>query len=163
MKIKELLTSDKIGKKGIYILLLLGVLLLALGSAAEKTQKNAEKAPEPVPKEKTDYFPELEKRLCEILSQIDGAGKVSVMIVGDNSGSVNVEKDKNGESSQTVVLNSQGESEALIREESYPNVRGVIIVSQGAKNDTVRSEIANAAATVLGVGVHRVGVYKMKN
>lgn len=159
MKIKELLTGDKNKKSGIYILLLLGILLLAFGSAPKK--ETTAHITEAV-KTESDYFPELENRLGTILSQIDGAGKVEVMLVGHNSGSVSVEKDGSGENSKTVVLSGQGGSEALIREENYPSVRGVVIVAEGAGNDKVRSELASAAATALGIGMHRVGVYKMK-
>ncbi len=156
MKIKELIKGDKTGKAGIYILLLLGVILLAFGSVPKK-----EKTPAPGESSGEDYFSSLENRLEEILSRIDGAGEVEILLVGENRGSISVEKDGSGESSKTVVLSGQNGSEPLILEENSPGVRGAVIVAQGGGDDRVKAELAQAAATALGVGLHRVGVYKM--
>lgn len=160
MKIKELMKGDKKGRIGIYILLLLGVALLAFGSAPR--EKEAERTEE----EETsavDYMSAMEERLENILSSIDGAGRVEVMLVAGDSGSISVEKDGSGENSKTVVLNKQNGSEALVLAENAPEPKGVLIVAEGGGSDRVRAELSEAAATALGVGMHRVKVYKMKN
>lgn len=162
MKIKELLSGDKKHGFGIYILLLLGVALLAFGSApfAEKSapaEENEEK-----PAADVSYIDALEKRLAEVLSSVDGAGEVRVLLVPENSGSIDVQRDGSGETSKTVVLSGQNGSEALVLAERAPAVRGAIVVARGAGNDRVRAELAEAAATALGVGAHRVKVCKMK-
>lgn len=161
MKIKELLKGDKKGRIGIYILLLLGVALLAFGSAPKEKEDTAPQREETVSAE--DYMSVLEERLESILSSIEGAGRVEVMLVAEDSGSISVGRDGSGENSKTVVLNKQsGGSEALVLAENTPELRGVLVVAEGGGSDLVRAELAEAAATVLGVGIHRVKVYKMK-
>ncbi len=161
MKIKQLLKGDKKGSFGIYILLLLGVALLVFG-AAPKKEKAAPLPQEEVQQQYSAYVSELEGRLAAALSAIDGAGRVQVMLVAENGGSVSVGKDGSGENSKTVVLNKQSGSEALVLAENTPGLRGALIVAEGAGNDRIRAELTEAAATALGVGVHRVKVYKMK-
>ncbi len=156
MKILEMLKRDKKGSIGIYILLIAGVTMLAFGSWP-KAKEEPISAPEPV---KEDYTAALEEKLEETLSLIEGAGKVRVMLVAANSGSVEVGKDGSGESSKTVVLNKQGESEALVLARNFPSIGGAIIVAQGGGNDKVRADLSQAAATALGIGLHRVKVYK---
>lgn len=160
MKIKQLLKGDKKRSIGIYILLLLGVLFLAFGSFPKSGEVSSEEQPA-VQSSAADYAAGLEARLEDILSSIEGAGKVRVMLVAENSGSISVEKDGSGENSKTVILTKQGGSEALVLEENEPGIRGALIVAEGGGSDKVKAELAEAAATALGLGLHRVKVYKM--
>ena len=105
----------------------------------------------------------MEERLEETLSTIEGAGQVSLTLVPRDRGSVDVGKDVSGESSKTVVLNGQGGSQALVIAEKYPEMRGAIVVAQGAGSDKVRAELTEAVSTALGIGTHRVKVYKMRS
>ena len=125
MKIKQLLKSDKKASVGIYILLLLGVLLLAFGSVPKRPAVPVA-APEAVASEKGDYVERLEERLEEALSSIEGVGRVSVMLVAENSGSLDVGKDGSGDNSKTVVLNKQGGGEALVLAENAPDRKSVV-------------------------------------
>ena len=161
MKIKELLNSDKKRSLGIYILLLLGVALLAFGSLP-RPEKSVPAAATETRADAADYMTELEQRLSRTLSTIDGAGRVEVLLVAENGGSIDVQQDGSGDSSKTVVLNGQGGSEALVLAENAPTVRGALVVAEGAGNDRVRAELSEAAATALGIGAHRVKVYKMR-
>lgn len=161
MKIKELLSSDKKRSLGIYILLLLGVALLAFGSLP-RPEKSVPAAAQ-TRDDPTDYITALEQRLSRTLSTIDGAGRVEVLLVAENGGSIDVQQDGSGDSSKTVVLNGQGGSEALVLAENAPTVRGALVVAEGAGNDRVRAELLEAASTALGIGAHRVKVYKMRN
>lgn len=81
-----------------------------------------------------------EERLGDILSQIDGAGRISVMI--------------SYESAPERSFGSYAPDRGL-----YPKVRGVIVVADGASDPVVRQELAHAAAAVTGAGANRVCVY----
>ncbi len=158
LKLKELPEGDKKRSFGIYIILLLGVALLAFGSLPDK---KPEAAPEPSQKN-SGYTEQLEARLEAALSEIDGAGRVEVMLVAENGGSIAVQQDGSGESSKTVVLSGPSGSEALVLAENAPSVRGALIIAEGGGSDRVRAELAEAASTALGIGAHRVKVYKMR-
>lgn len=84
-----------------------------------------------------------EERLSEILSEIDGAGSVSVMITYDY-----------GEAAQGL-----GRSMSYDLSERYTKPRGVVIVADGAEKPTVRLALKEAAVAVTGVGANRVCVY----
>lgn len=159
MKIPELFKGDKKSKIGIYILLTAGIILLALGSLPKK---EAPAEPEAAPAE-TDYIERLEERLEAALSSIDGAGEVRVTLVPRDRGSVDVGRDGGGDGSKTVILSGQSGSRPLVLAELYPEIRGAVIVASGAGSDRVRADLTEAAATALGVGAHKVKVYKMRD
>lgn len=126
------------------------------------------------------YAAEMEEQLSEILSKISGAGKVSVMITynsgkelvtqKDNSrvDKVTDEKDTNGgtrvinESSiddKTVMVSQQGgSSQPIVVKEINPEIKGVVVVAEGARNSKVKLKISDAVQTVLDIPAYRVTV-----
>lgn len=81
-----------------------------------------------------------EERLSGILSEIDGAGEVSVMI------------------SYEETENGIGKSFAA--DDVMQKPRGVVVVADGANSPTVRNKLKEAAIAVTGVGANRVCVYE---
>jgi stage III sporulation protein AG len=131
---------------------------------------------------KTDEVAELENRLVEILSEIQNAGKVSVMITLKSGGEIipakdesisdktTNEKDMEGgtrtineknTSDQVVFMNDQGgTSKPLVLKEVNPDIKGVIIVAEGAKDPKVKLQLTEAVQTVLDVPAYRVSVFE---
>lgn len=109
-----------------------------------------------------------EKRLSEILSQIDGAGSVSVMITYYSSSEKNIayetkqntasREDKSEKSVDKKAVMTDGEP--MVVKEVYPKVKGVIVTAQGAGDASVRKAISEAVAASLDVPVHRICIYK---
>lgn len=107
-----------------------------------------------------------EKRLAGILSEIDGAGRVSVMITYYSSTEKNIayetktasREDKSEESEDKKAVMTDGAP--MVVKEVYPKVKGVIVTAQGAGNATVRSAISEAVAAALDVPAHRICIYK---
>lgn len=101
-----------------------------------------------------------EERLRDILSEIDGAGSVNVMITYEDNGekSIAYEKRQNDNTYDEKAVMSG--SEPMIVSESYPQVRGVIVTAQGADNAAVRRAITNAVSAALGVEPHKICIYK---
>ena len=58
------------------------------------------------------------------------------------------------------IATSSG-GEAVIIREDQPEVRGVIVVAQGAGDIGVRMELLNAVTTLLGVQADKVEILKM--
>ncbi len=127
----------------------------------------------------------LEEQLSAILSKIQDAGAVSVMITLESSSEfvpakdesvsdkVTNEKDLNGgtriinelnTNDKVVFKNTQeGNSEPLIVKEINPQVKGVIVVAEGAKNPKVKLKLTQAVQTVLDIPAYRVTVYEGVN
>lgn len=128
------------------------------------------------------YRKELEVQLTEILSQVNGAGDVQIMITLE-SGEENiyVRQEKTTDDIQTVsadvslhtterstyeneivLVNDGSYRTALVEKTMRPAVQGVVVVCQGADNIQVVSNITNAVCVVLNVPSNRVCVIKMK-
>ena len=116
------------------VILIIGIVIIMFSSLFEsrsnKTRQSAE-----------NYVGE-EERLSAILSEINGAGSVSVMISYESS-----------EKEQNSIGRSLTESQTL------PKPRGVIVVADGAASSSVRNNLKEAAVAITGVGANRVCVY----
>lgn len=122
-----------------------------------------------------DYCKQTEEELCRILSQIDGAGKVRVMLTlhagTETVYQMNIQEQSQTEDStfsaasnkETVIL-SRGSSynEPAVVKERYPVFRGALIVSEGGGNASVRYELSKAVSALLGIGTDQITVVKMK-
>lgn len=126
---------------------------------------------------------QLESRLQEILSQIEGAGNVRVMITLAQSQEIVVAEDGKYDRTHTEETDAQGGRRTvealntsgtkltitgkdgsltpLILKTIAPRVEGVIIAAQGGGDAVVREQLLRAAQTVLGVEPHKVQVLKL--
>ena len=156
MKISEFL-RDKKGNSVIYILLAAGILMIALGNAfsTEKPPKEKEETAVISSAESS-----LKEELTSTLSEIKGAGKVTVMLTYESDGKKNFGYDIAANEKKTVVLNSQGEQRALVEEKIKPVVRGVIIIADGGGNTKIKESLIRAAQTVLQIAPHKIEVFE---
>jgi stage III sporulation protein AG len=129
---------------------------------------------------KEEYEAGLEKRLTAILSQIEGAGQVEVMVTVKTSGekilqtdtksqeSIVNEKDSSGGTRQNVdrsedtetILVGDSSAEPYIVQEIMPQVEGVLVACQGGDKATVQSEISGAIQALFGIEAHKIKVCK---
>ncbi len=122
----------------------------------------------------------LEAKLKSVLAQMQGVGKVEVMITYESSGeeipaydikkseSSTQEKDNEGGSRSITQVDCdsalayedspEGGKDPVILKETEPEVRGVLVVAEGADNVIVRQRIISAVTVVLDVPVHKVEV-----
>ncbi len=123
---------------------------------------------------------EIEERLGRILAEIEGAGEVKVLVtfIGssefkyayslDSVKKETMEKDQEGgvrevtertEKSQLILSrNNQGREEPILLREDYPEVKGVLVVAQGARNPWIKEDITRAVQATLGISAHKVTV-----
>lgn len=94
-----------------------------------------------------------EERLEEILSEIDGAGQVSVMITYEST----MEKDIAYDGDNDRAVTSGGD--VMVKREIYPKVKGVIVIADGADTPSVKQAIKEAVTAVTGAGANRVCVF----
>lgn len=124
-----------------------------------------------------------EERLERKLSVIDGAGMVEVLITyragretivakhtvesstdteeADAEGGVRNVLQQSKEI-QPVIIDGRDGREPMILKELTPEVKGVIVIAEGARDVRVRMELLRAVRTVLEVNANQVEVFVMK-
>ncbi|MCY6370318.1 stage III sporulation protein AG [Clostridium ganghwense] len=200
-KLKEK-AKDKKGKNmitNLIILLLVGILLAIFGSTLKNTStfklnNKANKDNTGVLEQKkddeaklnTEYKNEqtkMELKLKDTLENIEGVGKVKVMIyfkggeervpafnVNDST-SLTEEKDTEGgtrkitqknDGRTVVMMNTENGTEPLIVKEYNPEVTGVCVVAEGAENRLIKLQIHKAVVNLFSLSENKVNVYPMK-
>ena len=113
----------------------------------------------------------LEEKLASILSQVDGAGKVQVILTAAAGEEIiyqtNNDLTSNDESNSTdvdtvTITDSERNQTGLIRQVNPPIYQGAIVVCQGADDPTVQLAIVDAVSKLTGLGANRISVLKMK-
>ena len=138
------------------------LMLLPVGSGTEKAE---------APILQTGTSPSMEERLCDILQQIRGAGRVRVMLTVANGEETiyqfdqNLSTDGSGTSTQkdtvTVTDKDRGQS-GLITQVNPPKYQGALIVCQGADDAAVRLAISEAVSGLTGLGTDKITIVRMK-
>lgn len=114
---------------------------------------------------------ETEQRLAALLSRIDGAGEVQLMLslrTGAETVYQTDTKRSSGDSGDTqeittVLYAQSGTSKApLIRKTEYPVYLGAVVVCMGADSAQVRLAIVEAVSSLTGLGSDNITVVKMK-
>ena len=125
---------------------------------------------------------ELEKRLENILTKIEGVGKVNVMLTYSQSSEVvamynetstnssTQETDSNGGSrtinqidsnKEIVFQNEDGQNVPVTKTIINPKIEGVIVTAQGANNANIRTNIIQAVGAVTGVSTYKIQVFEL--
>ncbi|MGI6574521.1 MAG: hypothetical protein ACOX3A_01390 [bacterium] len=127
------------------------------------------------------YQNTLSIQLQEILSEVKGAGEVSVYVnLGsgpeydfahnlttesrhteeqDATGGQRVVNEVREDSQLVMTTGTQsGLNQPLIQKEMHPAVQGVLVVAAGAENSRVKAELTRAIQVILGIGSHQVVV-----
>lgn len=135
--------------------------------------------------EKSDaekYAAYLEEKLEKVLGEMEGVGKVKVMITLSDYGESIVEKDttditntvnetdSNGGSrntlereiqSETVYVEDDSGNYPYVGKEILPTIEGILVVAEGGGNATVVSQISKAAMALFPIEAHKIIVVKM--
>ncbi|MCH5203339.1 MAG: hypothetical protein J1F03_01260 [Oscillospiraceae bacterium] len=163
--VKQLLSNDKARKiiiacgLGIMLLLLLSSFFTGNSSKSKAKSDDANYAIDCAELER-----KLEERLCELILQIDGVGKVSVMVTVDTTERVIYEKNNKSESKNQVyseereVVLAGSSKEPLEVGKIMPVVRSAAIVCEGAADPVIRERVANIASKALNIGISKVYV-----
>lgn len=154
------------------LILLLGVLLLLLPRPAGSEPK-PEPTTAPAVEERSTLAVE-ETRLANLLSRIQGAGAVEVMLSLKSGEQIHYQTDtqlQTGDSTEnslrqedSTVLYSTGtgSQSALVQQVTAPIYQGAIVVCQGADDPGVKLALVQAVASVTGLGTDQITVVKMR-
>ena len=161
---------DWIGKKGSvqeflqkyrYVLLaaLVGILCMTL----------PEKPKEPAAEESVQVIsePALEDSLSALLSSVQGAGRVKILLTQQEGAKTlyqndEVRTEKESRTDTILVTDSSRKESGLIRQIIPPVYRGAVVLCQGADDARIRLQIMEAVKSVTGLTSDRITVLKMK-
>ncbi len=112
------------------------------------------------------YVSRIENTLSEILSEIRGAGKVSVAVSVESGRETvlavdtTVTQTDNGtiKEEKLVIINGK----TVTVKELYPKITGVLIVAEGADSLAVVRKIQQATTSLLDIDVSRIEILTMK-
>ena len=164
----------------------LGILLLLAGGLfdfqpSSLKNNNENKLPQQVKAVETNktYEETVETKLANLLSQVRGAGTVSVNILLERSGTIehakNITKEtrtiqekdnSNGtrtttetkESEQVLVGKENGIDRPVMVSETKPVIKGVLVVAEGAADSVIKANLTKAVETVLGIPSYKITV-----
>jgi len=200
--------TRKLTKDNFLIMILVGVLLLVIvwpvedkdgkaktqsgqwdsGADIIESESNAKAQGEDYPgaaceAELVSYAAVLERSLEELLTTMDGVGKVRAMVTLEGSGVSVVEKDQSRErdssdetdsaggtrktvstssGEETVYGSRQGSSGApYVKQVLAPKVEGVVVSAQGGGNAKTVQNITEAIQALFGIEAHKIKIVKM--
>ena len=145
-------------------ILLVGLILLMIPTKTEaivQTESNYT----------TPTQPDISKQLEQILSQIQGVGKVKVMLTVAAGETILYHNDQdtnyaNGASSirqeTIIVTDGNRNQQALITQVLPPKYQGAIVICQGAETPSIKWAVVEAVSKATGLGADQISVLKMK-
>lgn len=172
-----------------FIILLVGVLLVIIALPTEKKDSEEKKDATVIEQtaqskdEREEYQKKMEEELEALLSQMEGVGKVKVMVTLNGGSETVVEKDvpqvqsqveekdatggnrttkENTWEESTVYIQKDGDSIPYVVKELTPQVEGVCVIAQGGGNGTVAKNISEAVQALFSIEAHKIKVMKMK-
>ena len=146
----------------VFLLVFVGILLMLIPSGSKSPQKQ-------VTEERSAASGKisLQDNLCQILSQLQGAGQVQVLLTEQQGQRIQYQYDEDEQEGErhrkTILIQGAGREEAgLIRQVDPPTYQGAIVLCQGADRASIRLDIINAVSSVTGLGSDRITVLKME-
>ena len=113
----------------------------------------------------------LNEQIAALLSKVEGAGKVEVMlsihtgeeILYQADEDINTTEQTNTGKKETVIISdSQRNESGLVRQTNPPNYLGAIVVCQGADSPRVQLALYDAVSKITGLSTDRISILKMK-
>ncbi len=160
---KLLIEKIKQNKKVQYFLLaILIFILIIVVIFSLSSNKNVDKENNAI----DIYVDNLETKLSEILSKVQGAGDVSVIITVESGmetvlamKTTTTETSAGKETIETPILVN---GKTVVLKENYPKIIGVLIVTEGGNNISVLNKIQQATVSLLNINVNQIEILTMK-
>lgn len=152
--------------KYIALVLILGLAIILWPSGGgDNGEERSRDAPIIAEEQMTPQFSlaQEEARIAEALSQIAGAGRVSVVLTLRTSveQEVAVDEDSSGRRATVTIATGQGTQSEVTLRYNYPRYQGALVISEGANDATVRLEITRAVAALTGLRTDHITVSQM--
>ncbi len=169
--------TDRKKHKILIVVIIAAILVLAFGSFESGDKDSIQSVAEDENTLQMDrYIKENEKRLEEILTAVQGAGRVKAMITvsemnekiiaTDTKSTTKQENEKENsvrdmsKESTTVIYGSGTEEKPFVIKERLPIPSGVVVAATGADDESVRLELYEAVKALYGLSGHRIKITK---
>ena len=116
---------------------------------------------------------QLQEEMEEILSAIQGVGKVRILLTvdrgteqilaGDTTLAYSGETTAPNEysrSTETVIIGENGNDSVVVRQEIWPQYRGALVVCEGGGDPEVQLAITTSVSALTGLGTDQITVAK---
>lgn len=188
-RIREII--QKVGMLRLMLIVLAGVLLLVLSLPSGENSLSGESQEESsdINSEEValdamqQYAKNQERKTEEILSEVEGIGKVKVMLTLSSSeekitlqnnsvteddsqeedqagGSRKQEKHESNQ--ESVLVQKEGEESPYVVQINSPAIEGVLVVAQGLDSSQMETEIIEAIQALFPIEPHKIKVMKME-
>lgn len=153
--------------KYILLICLLGILLTLIPSKSSAKKTDSDSA---VMSEYISSAQEIETSLEELLSNIDGVGRVDIMITMKRgyepsyiyNSSTNEANSSLSEKSELVIARGNSGDTPVISSVSSPEYMGAVVLCDGAGSATVQLEITEAIKSLTGITSDNIKISQMK-
>ncbi|MGM9567737.1 MAG: hypothetical protein ACI3W6_06130 [Clostridia bacterium] len=173
---ENLMHIVKKDKKKLMLLIILtvaAVLLMVIGGGAGKSSVEKENV-SAVSSDSSSRDPlDISGDLEQLLSRMEGAGEVKVLIswegdveetyaYDEETGETRKEDGTVESNQKRQMVLTDGDKEPVVTSRSYPEVRGVLVMAEGAGDDRVKERLLSAVASYLAIGKNRVEITVME-
>jgi stage III sporulation protein AG len=170
----------------IAIMGMVGILLLLIGSSLtrnntiDNTPNYSTKTTDSAPPKEENYTSALANDLEELISMIEGVGRVQVKLYisrgniyqyeynEKNTNKITTETDQNSGTREiqdqtidkelVIIQDVNGNEKPVIRVEKKPKINGVLIVAQGAERSEIKYLITEAVSNFLNLPLYKINV-----
>ena len=143
----------------------MGMIIIMFSGTSEQNLVQSETAVQ----EKIYNENEICLQLQELIEQIDGVGKASVMITYEEGQETVFAKDEEKDKSQSelreskeyIIIDSKDGETGLALKMIYPKVKGVAVVCQGASSNIVKQQIVEILCALFDISSNKISVAVM--
>lgn len=145
--------------KYIFLIVLAGVVLMLLPGGQKETSHIS---PSGQRQEEFD-LEAMEAKIERALSQIQGAGKVTVVLTLKESARQVLawdtrQSDRETGSTAVVLSRGSGVEETVLLQRVYPTYQGALVVCSGAQDAQVRLQITQAMRALTGLSTQKISI-----
>ena len=150
----------------VVLVLVIGLVFMVLPTGSKSEAKSTAQTKETTQQEKP-----LADRLSELLSKVQGAGRVTVLLtegegeqtVYQTDTDISTREDDTTERKTTVTVDdAQRNQVGLVQQVNPPRYLGAVVLCEGADDPTVQLSVTEAVSKATGLGTNRISVLKMK-
>ena len=162
-KLKDILKKYRFA----VLVALAGVVLMLLPAGKQEIE-----AADTAGEEMSFSLEETERRMAEVLSAMDGVGRVQVMLTLRSGETLSLAEDSSAtlgsggdvrQDSQVLTVNrGSGKQEVVVTRRLYPTYQGAVVVRQGAGDSHVRLRVLETVSVLTGLSSDKISVVQWK-
>ncbi len=180
-QVKNYITNALKSEKNMKVVTVIGLGIIGLIFALTMLPTQTDEAIAQSENSTDEYIEQIEVKVSQILSSIEGVGQAKVMITVKNSSQTvyqtenktatdtkidengNEDKSHQSEESLVIVDGVSGNNQALVKTEIPPQIGGIAIICQGGDDVTVVNQITQTLTAIFEISSTNISVAKLAN